>query len=78
MNRDWVPFGLGSRMCIARNLAMVELFMAVQRLAESDVLNGARVVEERIEIMEWFNSRIKRGKIELVWPDRISGKLLED
>ncbi|MCJ1476714.1 hypothetical protein MMC13_005382 [Lambiella insularis] len=67
MNRDWVPFGVGSRMCIARNLAMAELFMAVQRLVEADVLRGATVLQDKVEIIEWFNSRVRGGKIELVW-----------
>jgi cytochrome P450 len=70
MARDWIPFGMGSRACIARNLATVELFMAVERVAESGVLSGARAVGGRIEIMEWFNSKVKGERIELVWPGK--------
>lgn len=71
MQRDWMPFGMGSRACIARNLATVELFMAVERVAESGVLAGARAVGEGIEIMEWFNSKVKGGRIELVWDGEV-------
>ncbi|KAB8298587.1 hypothetical protein EYC80_000766 [Monilinia laxa] len=41
-NKYWFAFGAGSRACIARNLATVELFMAVEKLVESDVLRGAK------------------------------------
>jgi cytochrome P450 len=68
MQRDWIPFGMGSRACIARNLATVELFMAVEKLAESGILDGSRAVDRKIEIMEWFNSKVKGEKIELIWP----------
>lgn len=67
LQRDWIPFGIGSRACIARNLATVELFMAVEKLAESDVLAGSRAVGKKIEIMEWFNSKVKEEKVELMW-----------
>ena len=67
MQRDWVPFGNGTRACIARNLATAELFMAVERLVAADGLRGARAVGERIEIFEWFNAKVRGGKIELVW-----------
>lgn len=66
-NKYWFAFGAGSRACIARNLATVELFMAVEKLVESDVLRGAKVCQERIEIYEWFNSSVKGEKIELIW-----------
>lgn len=66
-NRYWFAFGAGSRACIARNLAMMELFMATERLVESDVLRGARPCQEKVEIFEWFNSSVKGEKIELVW-----------
>ena len=65
--RDMVPFGVGSRMCIARNLAMQELFMAVRALVESRVLDGARTCKESIELEEFFNVGIKGHKLELEW-----------
>jgi len=67
MQRDAIPFGLGTRQCIARNLATAELFVAVAEIARRDVLRGAKVVSDRIEITEWFNSKVKDEKIELLW-----------
>lgn len=67
MQRDWVPFGLGPRQCIARNLAMVELAFAVRALARENVLEGAYVLEEKIEVLEWFNAVVIGGKIEVSW-----------
>jgi len=66
-SRDFIPFGLGSRQCIARNLATLELHSAVQKLVEADVLRGARACTDKIEILEWFNSRVIGEKVEIVW-----------
>ncbi|KAL9612617.1 MAG: hypothetical protein Q9167_002787 [Letrouitia subvulpina] len=68
MNRDYVPFGTGLRQCIARNLATTELFLAVEKVVEADVLSGAKHVADKLEVNEWFNAQIKGGKIELIWP----------
>lgn len=65
MNRDHIPFLLGSRQCIARNLAMVELNTACAAVLESGVLDGARNVGERVEIFEWFNSKVRGDRIEI-------------
>lgn len=67
MIRDAIPFGLGTRQCIARNLATMELYCGVQRLVEEDVLNGATCCSNRIDILEWFNSKVIGGTIELQW-----------
>ncbi|KJX97037.1 cytochrome P450 like protein [Zymoseptoria brevis] len=67
MLRDWIPFGIGPRQCIARNLAVIELELAVKAIVRSGVLNNAKPVVENIEIMEWFNARIVGGKVELAW-----------
>ena len=68
MSRYWFAFGAGSRACIARNLATLELHLATERLASSRVLEGGRAVkEDDIEIYEWFNSKVKGEKIEIVW-----------
>ncbi|KIX09072.1 uncharacterized protein Z518_00150 [Rhinocladiella mackenziei CBS 650.93] len=67
MMRDAIPFGLGSRQCIARNLATVELFCAVERVVRADVLQGARTVKDKIEILEWFNSKVIGERVDLVW-----------
>lgn len=67
MQRDWLPFGLGQRQCIARNLASHELFLAVRAIAIEGVLEGARPVDQKIEIFEWFNSKVKGERMDLVW-----------
>jgi cytochrome P450 len=67
MLRDSIPFGIGPRQCIARTLATAELYWGVEALVRKDLLRGARPVKKDIEIMEWFNSKVKGEKIELVW-----------
>ena len=67
MKRDHIAFGLGTRQCIARNLASMELYCAVQRLVEEDALNGAKCCQDNIVILEWFNSKVIGEKIELIW-----------
>ncbi|KAL8669354.1 MAG: hypothetical protein Q9168_006046 [Polycauliona sp. 1 TL-2023] len=69
MNRDWVPFGTGARSCIARNLALTELFIATEKVAASDVLRGAKTTVDQLDIYEWFNSRVRGDRIEIVWPE---------
>jgi hypothetical protein len=66
MNTSFFAWGAGSRACIARNLATMELYMATERVVLSGVLDGAKALGE-VEIFEWFNSSVKGGKIELVW-----------
>jgi cytochrome P450 len=66
-NKYWFAFGAGSRACLARNLATTELYMATERLVESDVLRGAKACQDKVEIYEWFNSSVKGEKIELIW-----------
>lgn len=65
MNRDFMPFSLGSRACIARNLAMMELNLACAAILESGVLDGATSVGDKIEILEWFNSKVRGERIEI-------------
>lgn len=67
MVRDAIPFGLGTRQCIARNLASVELFCAVEKVIKADVLTGAKTLVDKIEILEWFNSKVVGERIDLVW-----------
>lgn len=67
MDRNVFPFGVGSRMCIARNFALHALFVAVRVLIESGVLEGARTCDDRIELEEWFNVGIKGHKLEIQW-----------
>lgn len=70
MNKHWFAFGAGARACLARNLATTELYMTTERLAESGVLRGASIVQQEVEIYEWFNSCVVGEKMELVWRDR--------
>lgn len=67
MTKYWFAFGAGSRACIARNLATLELQFATERLARSGVLDGAKAVQDKVEIYEWFNSKVKGERIELAW-----------
>ncbi|XMA14929.1 hypothetical protein WAI453_007720 [Rhynchosporium graminicola] len=45
-------FGAGSRACIARNLATVELYMVTEKMVEKDASRGAKAVQDKIEIYE--------------------------
>jgi hypothetical protein len=67
MLRDAIPFGIGPRQCIARTLATAELFWGTEALVRKDVLKGAKPVKNKIEILEWFNSKVKDEMVELVW-----------
>ncbi|KAK6065555.1 cytochrome P450 [Seiridium cupressi] len=67
MNRFMMAFGLGARQCIARTLAMYQLYCAAFELLKSDVLRGARPKSDRIEIKEAFNSKVIGGSIDLIW-----------
>ncbi|KAF1926338.1 cytochrome P450 4A10 [Didymella exigua CBS 183.55] len=68
MSKYWFAFGAGSRACIARNLATLELHLATERLASSKVLDGARATKEGdVEIYEWFNCKVKGEKIDIEW-----------
>lgn len=67
-DRDTFPFGLGSRMCLGRNLAMQQLFLAVHAVVASGVLDSARTCKPRIEMYEWFNAEIKGHELEIEWP----------
>lgn len=46
---------------------MRELVLATKALAVSGVLEGARVVGEKVEVVEWFNARVKGGRVEVFW-----------
>lgn len=67
MQRNFFAFGLGQRACIARSLATQELLLTVRAVAREGVLKGARAVGDGIEILEWFNSRVKGGRIDIAW-----------
>lgn len=67
MNKHWFAFGAGPRSCLAKNLATTELFVATEKVVMSDVLRGARVRQEEVEVLEWFNAKVKGEKIEVIW-----------
>jgi cytochrome P450 len=67
MLRDAIPFGLGARQCIARNLATVELYCGTERIARTDALSGAKTLKDKVEILEWFNSKVVGERIDIVW-----------
>lgn len=67
MQRDLIPFNIGSRQCIARTLASYELCLAMRAIARHQALDGAKAVGDKIEVVEWFNSRIASNRIDLVW-----------
>ncbi|KAG0646708.1 Cytochrome P450 monooxygenase yanH [Hyphodiscus hymeniophilus] len=71
-NKHFYAFGVGSRSCIARNLATIELFMATERIVEADVLRGARACQDKVVIYEWFNSSVKGESIDLIWENKTS------
>lgn len=67
MQRDWIPFSLGQRACLARNLAQSELQIAIRAVAREDLLNGATAVGDNVEIYDWFNSKLVGDRLDLVW-----------
>lgn len=58
MLTNFFAFGKGNRACIAQNLGTAELTLATAKLAQADLLKGATVVQNSIDILEWFNSRV--------------------
>lgn len=67
LDKATFPFGLGSRACIGRNLAMQQLFSTVSAVAKSGVLEGAMTCTEKIELVEWFNAEIKGHQLDIQW-----------
>ncbi|KAE8137488.1 cytochrome P450 [Aspergillus pseudotamarii] len=71
MERNMMPFGVGLRACIGKNLALRQLYETVSAvvspLAGGDVLQGARMKQDRIEMIEWFNGEIRGHCLDVVW-----------
>ncbi|KAI1447000.1 cytochrome P450 [Annulohypoxylon stygium] len=67
MEKSMIPFGVGSRACIGKNLAQQQLHDTVVAIVDSEVLEGARTCQERIEIIEWFNADIKGHRLNIKW-----------
>ena len=64
LERATFPFGVSSRVRIARNSTTHILFLAVSVLIENGVLEGSRTRTDR---MEWLNAGIKGHKLEIQW-----------
>ena len=62
-----MPFGLGTRQCIARTMAMYQMHLALYELVRADCFRGARPAKQRIEISETFNAKVIGGAIDIVW-----------
>ncbi|KAJ0421626.1 cytochrome P450 [Aspergillus carlsbadensis] len=67
MLNNFFAFGKGTRACIAQNLGNMEVTLAIMGVARADLLAGARAIGKRIEIAEWFNSRVKGEEILIQW-----------
>lgn len=63
MLANFFAFGKGTRACIAQNLGTAELTLATTKVVQADALRGASPVHDRIELLEWFNSRVKGEEI---------------
>ncbi|KAF9890904.1 hypothetical protein FE257_005480 [Aspergillus nanangensis] len=63
MLNNFFAFGKGTRACIAQNLGNAELTWATIKVAQANILQGAKVVDDEIRILEWFNSRVKGEEI---------------
>ncbi|MCJ1317168.1 hypothetical protein MMC15_002491 [Xylographa vitiligo] len=67
MDKSMMPFGHGLRACIGKNLAMHQLHETVLAVLESDVLEDATTVQDKIEMYEWFNGDIKGHRVDICW-----------
>lgn len=67
MERSLIAFGAGLRACLGKNPAMQQLLERVAAFVDSEVLQGARTSEERIEVVQWFNGDIKGHRLDIEW-----------
>ncbi|OHF04566.1 cytochrome P450 [Colletotrichum orchidophilum] len=67
MEKSLIAFGAGLRACLGKNLAMQQLLKTVAAVVDSELLEGARTSEERIEVVQWFNGDIKFHHIDIEW-----------
>ncbi|KAK4159539.1 cytochrome P450 4A10 [Cladorrhinum sp. PSN259] len=67
MRRDWIPFGMGVRSCIGRVLSNAVILEVTKAVVESDLLAGARAVQDKIEVKEWTIAKLKDKEILLAW-----------
>lgn len=69
MERSLLMFGAGSRSCIGKNLAQQQIWESVKAVVKSNVLEGARTCQDKIELVEWFNAEIKDHRLDIQWHD---------
>ncbi|KAK6215497.1 cytochrome p450 [Colletotrichum tabaci] len=67
MEKSLMPFGHGLRACLGKNLAMHQLHQAVAAVIDAEILDGARTVQDEIEVVEWFNGDIKGHSVDIEW-----------
>lgn len=67
MERSLLMFGAGSRSCIGKNLAQQQILESVKALVKSNVLEGAKTCQGKIELVEWFNAEIKDHRLDIQW-----------
>ncbi len=67
MEKSWVPFGYGSRICIGRHLAMLEIKTAIAALVSRFEVNvGQRCTDQSMETLDTLVAVPKGLKCELV------------
>ncbi|KAH5665337.1 hypothetical protein HBI23_069560 [Parastagonospora nodorum] len=69
MEMNMMPFGVGLRGCIGKNLAMRQLYETISAVCSTDtgLLEGARIKQQHIEVIEWFNGEIKGHRLDVHW-----------
>lgn len=65
--KDFFPFGIGSRACIGQNLAMHQLLLGVSATVQSGVLDGAVTSQERLRVYTYFNGEVEGNRIDVRW-----------
>ena len=71
MEKSMMPFGMGGRACIGKNVSLKQLYETVLAVVSADpgkdLLEGARMQQNRIDIIEWFNGEIKGHHLDVDW-----------